>query len=198
MKSWIDLGDLNLIFKVTLALKLLNLRQKNACLQISWTSWQILTKWICLFCLVSQHVSQELIYRILPNLHRYLRERTISLCLMVCSTFSRWQQVIIQLTIIKWVGWLGGYIDSFICQIFFLSIQIFCHRFLGSSPFLWEPKSSHFIYIFRVARYIVGKKTHDAEINFCFLFPVSIPHSNVIHREICVTYFLGTIAPRIL
>ena len=45
-----------------------------------------------------------------------------------------------------------------------------------------------------------GKENQDAEINFClflfFLFPIS--HSNVIHREICVKYFSGTTAPRIL
>ena len=38
-------------------------------------------------------------------------------------------------------------------------------------------------------------------INFCLLFPFflfSVSLSNVIHREICVKYFLGTTAPRIL
>ena len=48
MKSWIGFGDLDLIVKVTPALKLLNLRQKHACLHISWTG-QILTKFIIMF-----------------------------------------------------------------------------------------------------------------------------------------------------
>ena len=46
MKSWIGFGDHDLIFKVTPVIKLLNLRPKNACLHISWTDWQILTKFI--------------------------------------------------------------------------------------------------------------------------------------------------------
>ena len=43
-----------------------------------------------------------------------------------------------------------------------------------------------------------GTENQDAEINFCLLFPFSISHSNVIHREICVKDFAGTTAPRIL
>ena len=55
-------------------------------------------------------------YGILPSLHRYHRERTMnSLCLMVCTTFLRLHQVIIQLTIIEWVGSWGD-----ICFFFFL------------------------------------------------------------------------------
>ena len=47
-----------------------------------------------------------------------------------------------------------------------------------------------------------GKENQDAEINFCLFFPffffVSITHSNVIHREICVKHSTGITAPRIL
>ena len=72
------------------------------------------------------HVSQELMYGILPNLHRYHRERTMSsLCLMGCTAFSRWQQVIIQLAIIKWVGWWGDICFLWKhCYIFFYWICV--------------------------------------------------------------------------
>ena len=46
-----------------------------------------------------------------------------------------------------------------------------------------------------------GTENQDAAINFYHLFPFflfSISHSNAIHREICVKYFSGTTAPRIL
>ena len=35
-------------------------------------------------------------------------------------------------------------------------------------------------------------------IKFCLLFPFSISHSSVIHREICVNDFSKTTVPRIL
>ena len=47
----------------------------------------------------------------------------------------------------------------------------------------------------------MGKENQDAVINFCLLFPFflfSTSHCNVIHREVCVKDFSGTIAPRIL
>ena len=53
-----------------------------------------------------------------------------------------------------------------------------------------------FLYTLRVAKYIVGQKTK--QIYFAFFLLFSISHSNVIHREICDKYFLGTIARRIL
>ena len=81
----------------------------------------------------------------------------------------------------------------------FLSLKL---KFLSQiSRLLWEPKSSNFVYTLRVAKYSVGKKNQDAEINFCLLFPFfffSISHSNVIHKEICVKDFSGISAPRIL
>ena len=46
-----------------------------------------------------------------------------------------------------------------------------------------------------------GTENQDAEIYFYLLFPfflLSISHSNVIHREICVKDFSGTTASRIL
>ena len=43
-----------------------------------------------------------------------------------------------------------------------------------------------------------GKENQNAVINFCLLFPFSISHASVIHREICVKDFSGTPAPRIL
>ena len=41
-------------------------------------------------------------------------------------------------------------------------------------------------------------ENQDTQIYFYLLFPFSISHSNVIHREICVKDFSGTTAPRIL
>ena len=44
-----------------------------------------------------------------------------------------------------------------------------------------------------------GTENQDDEIYVYHLFSIlSISHSNVIHREICVKDFLGTTAPRIL
>ena len=45
------------------------------------------------------------------------------------------------------------------------------------------------------------KENQDAEIYFLSsfsIFPFSISHSNVIHREICVEHFSGSTVPRIL
>ena len=42
----------------------------------------------------------------LPNLRGYHWERTnSSLCLMVCTTFSRSHQVMIKIAAIDWFGW---------------------------------------------------------------------------------------------
>ena len=83
--------------------------------------------------------------------------------------------------------------------IFFLSNQIFYYRILSFyesqglqisyTPLEWPSK----IY-FRT-------EIQNAEIYLYYLFPVflfSISHSNVIHREIFVKDFSGTIVPRIL
>ena len=44
-----------------------------------------------------------------------------------------------------------------------------------------------------------GTENNTAEILFCILFIFSISHSMYYtYREICVKYFSGTIAPRIL
>ena len=46
-----------------------------------------------------------------------------------------------------------------------------------------------------------GKENQNSVINFCLRFPFflfSIPHSNVIHREICVKDFSATTVLRIL
>ena len=46
-----------------------------------------------------------------------------------------------------------------------------------------------------------GKEIQNTEIYFCLLYPFflfSISHYNVVHREICVKDFAGTIMPRIL
>ena len=62
-------------------------------------------------------------------------------------------------------------------------------------------KSSNFVYTLRVAKYTVGKKVKMLRLIFVIFFSFflfSISHSNVIHREICVKDFSGTIAPRIL
>ena len=70
-KSWLGFGKLDLIFKVTVEHNCFN---KNA--------------FSALYHYMYIHVSQELMYGILPNLHRYHRERTMSsLCLLVCTTF---------------------------------------------------------------------------------------------------------------
>ena len=80
----------------------------------------------------------------------------------------------------------------------FLSLQKkFCHRFLG----FFESQSLQICIHLERGQVYCGKENQDAEINFCLLFPfllVSISHSNVIHREICVKDFSGTTAPRIL
>ena len=46
-------------------------------------------------------------------------------------------------------------IISFICPFFFLSKQIFCHKFLS----FYESQIFKFVYTLRVAKYIVGQKT---------------------------------------
>ena len=83
---------------------------------------------------------------------------------------------------------------SFIYPFFFLSNQIFCYRFLC----IYESQSSNFLYILRVAKYIVGQKTKMMRFIFTIFFHFSISHSNVIHREISVKDFSGITALRIL
>ena len=79
---------------------------------------------------------------------------------------------------------------------FFLSLQ---SKFLSqiSQP-LREPESSNFVYILRMAKYIVGKKTKMLRFIFAFFFHFSISLSNVIHKKICVKDFSGTTSPKIL
>ena len=73
----------------------------------------------------------------------------------------------------------------------FLSLQ--SNFLLQISLLLWEPESSNFLYTLRVAKYIVGRKTKMLRFIFYILFPFFRSHSNVIHREICVTDFSGTV-----
>ena len=84
----------------------------------------------------------------------------------------------------------------FICKFLFLSNQIFYYRFLG----FYESQSSNFLYTLRVVKYIMGQKTKMMRfiLPSFSMFPFSVTHSNVIHREICVKDFSGTTAPRIL
>ena len=44
----------------------------------------------------------------------------------------------------------------------------------------------------------MGKKNKILWLDFAFFFHFSIPHFNVIYREICVNDFSGTTVPRIL
>ena len=78
----------------------------------------------------------------------------------------------------------------------FLSLQ--SNFLLQISRLLWESESSNFLYALREAKYIVGQKTKMLRFIFTFCSHFSISHSNVIHREICVKDFSGTIGPRIL
>ena len=86
--------------------------------------------------------------------------------------------------------------DFFYFSIF-LTLQ---SKFLLISQLLWEPGSSNFLYILRMAKFIVGQKTKMQRfiLPSFSIFPFSISHSNVIYREICVKDFSGTTASRIL
>ena len=73
-------------------------------------------------------------------------------------------------------------IITFICPVFFLSNEIFCHIFIGSC----ESQSLNLVYTLRKAKYIMGKKTKMLRLSLpsFSIFIFSISHSNVIHREI--------------
>ena len=63
----------------------------------------------------------------------------------------------------NWISFLL-LIIPFICPFFFLSNQIFSHRFLGS----YDSQSAHILYavILRVAKFIVGRKTKTLRFLF--------------------------------
>ena len=89
-KSWLGFGNLDLIFKVTM---------EHNC-QI-WAKNGL--------CSCYQYISQELMDGMLPNLHAYYWERTkSSLCSMICTTFSRSQQVNVKIATIEWFRWWRG------------------------------------------------------------------------------------------
>ena len=85
-------------------------------------------------------------------------------------------------------------IIPFICPFFFLSNKTFRHRILHS----YYSQSLQICVHLESGQEYCGTENQDAEIYFYHLFPFSISHSNVIHREICVKDFSGTTAPRVL
>ena len=79
-----------------------------------------------------------------------------------------------------------------ICPIFFFSKQIFCYKFLN----FYESQSLQIFIHTESGQVYCG--TENTQIYFALFRLFSISHSNVMHREICDKYFLGTIVCRIL
>ena len=82
-----------------------------------------------------------------------------------------------------------------------LIIQLYLSVFLSLQSNFSAPmtdSSFKFCWILRVAKYTVGKKTKVMLFIFALFFHFSISHSNVIHKEICVNDFSGSVAHRIL
>ena len=86
---------------------------------------------------------------------------------------------------------------SFLCPFSFSPIKFSVTDFSASM----RARVYKFLIHLESGQVYCGIENQDDEIYFYHLFPFFlffIPHSNVIHREICVKDFSGTTSPRIL